>query len=129
MKGFRFRLERLRHVAFDGYRLATWDTHERCSTGQWRLAYAMWDRDGKLLFHGRDYGCAPSDSIDSDESLRGLLGFLLLRPGDTDSEYFSKYSERQLDFARNDAENLCFWRFEASDYESGEGPEAFEDLS
>ena len=36
---------------------------------------------------------------DSDDTLRALLGFLALRPGDTDSEYFADYTAAKREFA------------------------------
>lgn len=36
--------------------------------------------------------------VDSDDCLRGILGFLTLRPGDTDLEYFEHYTEEQLGY-------------------------------
>lgn len=45
---------------------------------------------------------------------RPLLGFLTLRPGDTDREYFDKYTPAQLEYANQHAETLpceCYARF------------------
>jgi hypothetical protein len=58
-----------------------------------------------VLLQG-DYGCSPRHEIDSDESVRGLLDFLTLRPGDTDAEYFANYSEAQLDYCNKYAATL-----------------------
>jgi hypothetical protein len=62
------------------------------------------------------------NGIDSDESVRALLSFLTLRPGDTDAEYFENYTQEQLDFANEHAEMLSMyaiddepWAFESSD--------------
>jgi hypothetical protein len=69
----------------------------------------MFTPTGGLLFSGADYGCSPMHAIDSDETLRSLLGFLTLRPGDTDAEYFKDYTQDQLDFCSGDAESLSIW--------------------
>lgn len=60
-------------------------------------------------------------AIDSDECVRQLLSFLVLRPGDTDSEYFKGYTQEQLDFANEHGEILSMytddenpWKFESS---------------
>jgi hypothetical protein len=49
-----------------------------------------------LLFIGDDYSPAPSIRHTTDAAVFGLLAFLSLQQGDTDAEYFSKYSPRQL---------------------------------
>lgn len=123
---------RLRHVKLDPYlpgkgpeyELITWDTNTRAHTGQHRIGYAF-GRLGEAspIFIGEDCGVAPGDPIDSDAALRGLLGFLTLRPGDTDSEYFESYTAEQLAFADSEAETLSVYAMEESD-----DPPAFENL-
>ena len=60
-----------------------------------------------VLFEGEDFGCSPMHAIDSDETLAGIMGFLTLRPGDTDPEYFEGYTEAQLDYCSQHAEALA----------------------
>ena len=57
--------------------------------------------DGKLLFEGTDFRPSPMFDEVSREAAVGLLGFLTLRPGDTDDEYFDKYTEEQLSWANS----------------------------
>lgn len=127
----------LRYVALGhtGYKLLTWDTGRPCRPGasQWGVGYRFTSpacqehadclastavgraclraRAGNdvALFEGEDFGCAPGTSIDSDECLRSILGFLTLRPGDTDPDYFADYTEAQRAFAEGDAEDLVCW--------------------
>ncbi len=91
------------------FRLVTWDTHAT-NYGKPCLGYRLQqiDADGKrrTIFQGEDFGCSPLHSIDGKEALRALMGFLTLRPGDTDREYFAGYSKRQLAFASEHAEAL-----------------------
>lgn len=111
-------LEEIRFVQLGdtGYRLRVWDTQTKAATGQYQLAYAFYEPSkSDPLFTGADYGCSPMHAIDSDESLRGLLGFLTLKPGDTDDEYFASYTADQLDFAETVAEELSMFGFEDSD--------------
>jgi len=101
----------LRQVAIDTregvYVLRTWETAERCDTGQIKLGYVFESPDGSTLFEGTDYGCSPMHGIDSDDRLLGLLGFLTLQPGDTDEEYFKDYTDDQRDWSQSSAcENL-----------------------
>lgn len=102
----------------DGYRLRTFDTYGHMSTGQRKLAYIFQAPGRRVLFKGADYGCAPADPIDSDAALVGLLGFLTLKPGDTDSEYFDRYTPEQLDWCRgSDCEELSLLVANAEDSE------------
>ena len=75
------------------------------------LAYTlrMKDTDGRsvVLFDGDDYGVPGHECIDSDAAMRGLLSFLTLRPGDTDSEYFEAYTDEQRAFCAKHAEALA----------------------
>lgn len=92
------------------FSLTMWDTHKRPekprTTLETYLGYCL-RMDGKVLFEGDDYRCSPADCIDSDASVEGIVGFLTLRPGDTDDEYFEKYTQAQLDYCANHAEALC----------------------
>lgn len=103
----------LRHVRLDtGHNLRTWDTGRSIGTGMMartRIGYELRDPAGEVLFRGADFAPGAATADDSDEALRALCGFLFLRPGDTDREYFADYSPRQLAFARSgDCELLAF---------------------
>lgn len=53
-------------------------------------------------------------AVDSDDTVRAVLGFLTLRLGDTDREYFAEYTEVQREFRDEHAEALAaevLWRF------------------
>jgi hypothetical protein len=55
------------------------------------------------LFQGHDY-CAhawPREALIAD-----LMGFLTLKPGDTDDDYFAKYTETQRRYCAEHAETL-----------------------
>lgn len=115
---------RLRHVRLAGtpYTLIVWDTY-RTEPGRFPreiLGYAL-AKDGEAdpIFCAEDY-FAPAiksrgRSIDGDHTLRDLLGFLTLRPGDTDEEYFASYTPRQIAFAADEAEALSIWALEVCD--------------
>lgn len=45
-------------------------------------------------------------SVDGDAAVRNVMGWLTLRLGDTDSDYFRNYTPEQLDFASTHAETL-----------------------
>lgn len=58
-------------------------------------------KDGAILFTGNDFKPAPNNNIDSIQSCVDLLGFLTCQPGDTDSEYFDKYTATQMAWAKS----------------------------
>lgn len=70
-----------------------------------RIGYRFYDGD-KLIFEGKDYGCSRMDCIDSDNSVYGLLRFLSLKHGDVDVEYFDSYTDAQLEWVSERAEDL-----------------------
>lgn len=111
----------LRHVRLGdtGFSLITWAAASRYEGGFERhyIGYEFRDPQDVVIFQGEDYGVGMGSSTDDDASLRGLLGFLTLRPGDTDSEYFRSYTPAQLDFCRTHAEELSMWAMELDDGE------------
>lgn len=113
----------LRHVRLEaGYTLRTWDTPNRAPTGQWYIGYEFCGPDGTVIFTGEDCGVSPMHAVDSDDALRGLLVFLTLQPGDTDTEYFADYTEAQMAFAES---TDCEWLQALTDEEA---PATFEDI-
>lgn len=82
-----------------GFTLRLWDTHSRDSRGQSVLQYQLKDRR-KVIFEGDDFAGSPMHADDSLDTVCALLGFLTLKPGDTDREYFDKYTEDQLDWCQ-----------------------------
>lgn len=88
--------EHIRTWEEDSFRLELWDTFKLHRGGpQSRLAYQFFDR-GELIFQGDDFGCSTLRTIDSNACVASLLGFLSLRPGDTDREYFDDYTPQQM---------------------------------
>lgn len=87
------------------FRLELRDTGRRDWRGQSKLAYRFTD-GGKVIFEGDDFAGSPMHADDSDETVAALLSFLSLLPGDTDPDYFDRYSPAQLDWARANGEEL-----------------------
>lgn len=118
----------LRRVELDGtgWILTLYATDRVDWRGQTRLAYWFGKRGQEPVFVGSDFAGSPIHADDSDETLRGLLGFLTLRPGDTDSEYFEGYTADQLDFAETEAEYLALWSL---DHELGQPDPLFRDVA
>ena len=105
---------KLRNLIFSPYRkgcgpsfkLETWDTgrndHRSCP----RIGYRLTARPGGVLFEGEDFSPGMGTASDSDSAMACLMGFLTLRPGDTDQEYFDNYTPAQLAFCDAHAEAL-----------------------
>lgn len=87
------------------FRLETWDTWRRDAMGKYVIGYCL-KMDGEVLFEGEDFACSPLHACDSKETAAALMGFLTLRPGDTDAEYFEEYNQAQMDYAEQHAEAL-----------------------
>lgn len=106
-----------RRVIFNSYRkgmgpsftLTMWDDVGYNAMGKIRIRYRLNMSGTKghpvTLFAGSDF--ATPHASDSDESVAGLMGFLCLRPGDTDADYFDGYSEAQKAFCDDHAEALA----------------------
>ena len=69
--------------------------------GGWYIGYRLTEYDSgsaTVLFEGYDFSASPMWAVDSDECMGCIMGFLTLRPGDTDEEFFEDYTPRQLEF-------------------------------
>ena len=104
----------LRRCRFAPYRpgmgprftLTVWATDGRDWRGQTKLGYRL-NMDGVILFSGADFCGSPLHADDADQTIASLMGFLTLRPGDTDRDYFDNYTPAQLDFCSQHAESLA----------------------
>lgn len=91
------------------FRLQMWDARTRDHRGVTCIRYRLTMLENgvrTVLFDAADYHGSPSHADDSDANVAGLMGFLTLRPGDTDAEYFDSYTAVQLDYAGSHAETL-----------------------
>lgn len=93
------------------FQLDLFDTGRCDWRGQTRLAYTFKD-GGKVIFEGQDFAGSPLHADDSSATIAALLSFLAFRPGDTDREYFERYTQEQLDWARANGEELSFLTYE-----------------
>ena len=93
---------------FPIFYLTIWDTN-RTRNGKFVLGYRLGMRGNEGfvdLFQGEDFAASPLHAIDSNATVVALMNFLTLRPGDTDSEYFTDYNADQLHFAETHAKAL-----------------------
>lgn len=63
------------------------------------------------VFSGDDLGIPQQNSPTGLKAAAALLDFLTLQEGDTDSEYFEGYTERQTEFSECEAEDLRQWGY------------------
>ena len=85
---------------------------DRDSAGRWGVGYTLERKEGgkkMLLFDSDTNGIAYAHlSVDSDERAHDVMGWLTLKPGDTDEEFFNKYTPEQREWAESEAEELGY---------------------
>jgi hypothetical protein len=88
------------------FSLSIFDTGRRDWRGASVLAYTF-KQGSRVIFDGEDFSPSPLAADDSDDTIAALLGFLTLRPGDTDAEYFERYTPEQREFSAQHAEAVA----------------------
>lgn len=92
------------------FRLTTWATNRYDNRGQQYIGYRLTAHDHEervVIFEGEDFAGSPMNGDDSDATVAGIMGFLTLRPGDTDQEYFDGYTPVQVAYCDHHAESLA----------------------
>ncbi len=103
---------------FNGYIMTLTETNKRDSNNHIMVEYTFANPLGEVLFVGNDFGASPLHNPTGKDSAIALLGFFTLQDGDTDSEYFDKYTPVQLQFSKSfDCEALSLI---VSDFENPE---------
>lgn len=92
------------------FRLTIEPTGLRDEYGKHVLAYCLEATGASedtytVLFEGEDFHYPGRNAL-SDGAVEGIMVFLTLRPGDTDEEYFAKYTDAQREYADAYAEVL-----------------------
>lgn len=117
------RLELIRTTVREGIRIDLWDTGERPGDGHPQLAYRLCVAEGSrwvLVFAGEGFGASPAHDLDSDETMAAVVGYLSLRPGETEPSYFDHYTPRQLEFAEGRGDELALWAEELLGADKGD---------
>lgn len=88
----------------DGQHVIHVSLHNRTNEGRlvWRYVLTC---DDVVIFDGIDFSTGSTDTYGG--AARGVLGFLTLRPGDADSEYFAGYTAEQVAWRDEHAEDLA----------------------
>lgn len=94
------------------FKLVVWDTGKCIARGTTDLGFRLTQHNPtapkcEVIFEGDGFSPSPMDGDDSDACMQALMGFLTLRPGDTDRDYFENYTPRQMEFAQQHAETLA----------------------
>lgn len=98
------------------FTLTLWDDCRTDPMGKLMVRYRLNMRTGDrasgtdkstTLFEGADFACSPMNAIDSDRAVEDLMGFLTVRPGDVEEEYFEDYSPAQVDYCGQHCEALA----------------------
>ena len=104
--------------------LVLWDTGRRDEYGKFIFKYNLTmtmptpvfgdvvrASEPITLFEGEDFHAHytpdhPQGLHNLSSVIENIMGFLTLRPGDTDEDYFKNYSELQLEYCNKYAESL-----------------------
>lgn len=92
-------MELLRTLRINGTTLRLWDTY--MTRGNKSVLRYQFKVGRKVIFDGGDFCASPMYAIDSLQTAYACLGFLTLKPGDTDSEYFENYTPDQLEWCNS----------------------------
>ncbi len=88
----------MREWAGGPFRLELHGLVQSCETSQrWRedrktpIGYRFY-HDDQLIFEGHDIPVPDGQTLDGDQTVRGVLEYLALRPGDVEADYFRGYT-------------------------------------
>lgn len=75
-----------------------------------RIVYTyVLEREGTVIFEGDDFRTGCWAEVDYADAARSLMGFLTLREGDTDADYFDRYTPEQLAWRDEYAKGLSIY--------------------
>lgn len=84
--------------------------HAEQRDGFGRIVYSyVLERDGVVIFEGSDFRSGCGAAVNYAEAARSLMGFLTLREGDTDADYFDRYTPEQLAWRDEYAKGLSIY--------------------
>lgn len=87
------------------------------TSSDWRNRYHyLLTHDDRVIFEGHDLWSGCDDDIDYGKAVRGILGFLTLRPGDVESDYFADYTPEQIAWRDEFAEAFALYSFDDVEY-------------
>jgi hypothetical protein len=99
----------MREWASSPFRLELYELGEpslRREDGKTPIGYRFY-HDDQLVFEGDDIAVPAGQTLDGDQTVRGVLGFVALGPGDVEADYFARYTPAQLAWRDQHAEDLA----------------------
>ena len=91
----------LREVHDDEVTLRMYAPTGELPTDRDAIGYVLTYHDS-VVFAGMDFHPSPLYAVDSDRAVEALAGFLAVRPGDVEDEYFDNYTQTQREWADGD---------------------------
>ena len=97
----------MKKYEFNGYKMWLLNDNKWDSYGKKQVRYVFMNPQKEIVFKGHDFYIPAHMESESMDTALALLSFLTLQDGDTDSEYFDKYTDKQLAFRDSvDCQNL-----------------------
>jgi hypothetical protein len=97
----------MREWASSPYRLELYELNQPSRPdGATPIGYRFY-HDDQLVFEDYDIVVPAGQTLDGDQTLRGVLGFVALRPGDVEADYFTGYTPAQVAWRDQHAEDLA----------------------
>lgn len=94
-------------AAYDFDDSHTLHLHAEQRDDEGRIVYSyVLEREGVVIFEGSDFQSGCGAPVDYADAARSLMGFLTLREGDTDADYFDRYTPEQIAWRDEYAEGL-----------------------
>lgn len=95
----------MRGLILDEYLCELYQPHGFQSGSHYTVGLRLWDGD-ELIFDSHRVGVPQGVAIDSPGVFEAALSSLSMKPGDTDSDYFSDYTPEQLEWVAKNADDL-----------------------
>jgi hypothetical protein len=87
---------------------------------QAQVCYNLYDKHGKVIFNGADIFLGCGHEVLKVATFKTVMGFLTLRLGDTDKDYFDEYTPAQIEFRDTHAEYLSLLALDYSQQEQAQ---------
>jgi hypothetical protein len=104
----------------DVFKLEIEDTCESDSDGKPKVSYTLYNSANEIIFSGSDIYAPCGSEVLTVATFKTVMGFLTLRLGDTDKDYFDEYTPAQIEFRDTHAEYLSLLALDYSQQEQAQ---------